>query len=50
MSHKRLWLRLTPDPDKPGRMLMVLVGNANKNQPSFAHEFEAVVEKIKAWK
>jgi len=50
MSHKRLWLRLTPDPDKPGRMLMVLVGNANKNQPSFAHEFEAVAEKIKAWK
>jgi cytochrome c biogenesis protein len=50
MSHKRLWLRLEPDPDKPGRGRLVLAGNANKNQPSFANEFNAAAEKLKAWK
>lgn len=47
MSHKRLWLRLGPDPDKPGRRLLVLAGDANKNRPSFELEFETVSNKIK---
>jgi len=49
MSHRRLWLRLSIDPEKPKRQQLVLVGNANKNQPSFELEFKELVEKIKAW-
>ncbi|MBN2704916.1 MAG: cytochrome c biogenesis protein ResB [Deltaproteobacteria bacterium] len=47
MSHRRLWLRLGPDPEKPGRQQLVLVGNANKNQPAFELEFQALSEKFK---
>ncbi|HDS15671.1 MAG TPA: cytochrome c biogenesis protein ResB [Proteobacteria bacterium] len=49
MSHKRLWLRLAANPEKPGRLCLVLVGDSNKNQPSFELEFQALVEKIKGW-
>ena len=49
MSHRRLWLRLARDPDKPQRLQLVLVGNANKNQPSFELEFKELAEKVKAW-
>jgi len=49
MSHRRLWLRLACDPDNPKRLQLVLVGNANKNQPSFELEFEEWAEKIKSW-
>ncbi|MCK5540160.1 MAG: cytochrome c biogenesis protein ResB [Deltaproteobacteria bacterium] len=49
MSHRRLWLRLAPNPDKPERLQLVLVGNANKNQPSFELEFKAFAEKVKVW-
>ncbi|MEA1922927.1 MAG: cytochrome c biogenesis protein ResB [Pseudomonadota bacterium] len=50
MSHRRLWLRLARDPDKPERLQLVMVGNANKNQPSFELEFKELAEKVKAWK
>ena len=49
MSHRRLWLRLACDPDKPERLQLVLVGNANKNQPSFELEFKVWADKIKTW-
>ncbi len=50
MSHRRLWLRLAPANDNPERLELVFVGNANKNQPAFAAEFQELVKKIKAWK
>jgi len=50
MSHRRLWLRLAPETDNPDRLQLVLVGNANKNQPAFEAEFKELVEQIKAWK
>ena len=50
MSHRRLWLRLARDPDKPERLQLVMVGNANKNQPAFEMEFQGMAEKVKAWK
>ena len=50
MSHRRLWLRLAPAADHPERLELVFVGNANKNQPAFATEFQELVKKIKAWK
>ncbi|MCK5680923.1 cytochrome c biogenesis protein ResB [bacterium] len=50
MSHRRLWLRLAPDADKPERLQLVFVGNANKNQPDFETEFQALSQKIKSWK
>ncbi len=49
MSHRRLWLRLAYDADNPKRLQLVLVGNANKNQPSFELEFKEWAEKIKTW-
>ncbi len=49
MSHRRLWLRLAPNPDKVELLRLVLVGNANKNQPSFELEFKELAEKVKAW-
>ncbi len=50
MSHRRLWLRLAPAADKPERMELVFVGNANKNQPAFDAEFQELVKRIKSWK
>jgi cytochrome c biogenesis protein len=50
MSHRRLWLRLAPAADNPDRLELVFVGNANKNQPAFDTEFQALVKKIKSWK
>ncbi len=50
MSHRRLWLRLEPEPGRKGRLRLVLVGNANRNQPAFARDFEQVAGKLKAWK
>ncbi len=50
MSHRRLWLRLAPAADKPERLELVFVGNANKNQPAFDTEFQELVKKIKTWK
>jgi cytochrome c biogenesis protein len=50
MSHRRLWLRLAPEADNPERLQLVLVGNANKNQPAFEEEFKDLIKKIKAWK
>jgi len=50
MSHRRLWLRLAPVADKPERLELVFVGNANKNQPAFDTEFQGLVKKIKSWK
>ena len=50
MSHRRLWLRLAPVADKPERLELVFVGNANKNQPAFDTEFQELVKKIKSWK
>ncbi len=50
MSHRRLWLRLAPDEKHPERLQLVLVGNANKNQPAFETEFQELVAKAKSWK
>lgn len=49
MSHRRLWLRLACNPEKPELWQLVMVGNANKNQPSFEREFKEWAEKIKSW-
>ncbi|MCD6292834.1 MAG: cytochrome c biogenesis protein ResB, partial [Deltaproteobacteria bacterium] len=49
MSHRRLWLRLARNPDKPEQLQLVMVGNANKNQPSFESEFKELSEKVKSW-
>lgn len=49
MSHRRLWVRVSQDSDYPERLQLVVVGNANKNHPSFELEFKSLVEKIKLW-
>jgi len=50
MSHRRLWLRLAPDEKHPQRLQLVMVGNANKNQPAFETEFSDLIGKVKSWK
>jgi len=40
ISHRRLWVRLRPDPEKAGRYQLVVGGSANKNKPGFEKEFE----------
>ena len=40
ISHRRLWVRLRPDPEKPGRYQLTVGGSANKNKPGFEKEFE----------
>ena len=50
MSHRRLWLRLAPDEKHSERLQLVMVGNANKNQPAFEDEFQEVVGTVKSWK
>ena len=40
ISHRRLWVRLRPDPDKTERYQLTVGGSANKNKPGFEKEFE----------
>ena len=40
MSHRRLWVRLLPDPERTDRYLLSAAGSANKNKPGFEKEFE----------
>ncbi len=39
ISHRRLWVRLRPDPERENRIELVAGGSANKNQPAFEKEF-----------
>jgi len=39
ISHRRLWVRLRPDPEKENRFQLAVGGSANKNQPAFEKEF-----------
>ncbi|MBN2332869.1 MAG: cytochrome c biogenesis protein ResB [Deltaproteobacteria bacterium] len=46
MAHRRLWVRLRPDPEKPGRYQLAVGGSANKNQPGFDAEFNRLTSEL----
>lgn len=46
ISHRRIWVRLTPDARKTDRPEIVIAGSANKNQPGFEKEFDQLGQAI----